>query len=320
MIIKKIKESNKDKKFWIDPDVFDEIIAFAESAYRQFKTEIGGQLVVREDKDGDFILEDPVILKQKVSSTNCELDEAALAVHYSKMAGKHGDNIRHCWWHSHHTMGAFWSGTDNATILANKSHDFTVSLVVNLKQEYKLRVQFFYPFEHEENVTLNFLEDIDEVRDAAIDTEVKELCTKSAVTVTKYDPKTKTYANGNQTGLWTKQDQTEVDDYNMYGYGVNAYGDGYGYRRNTSVDMDKIPADKVKPVNDLIEEIQDKLIDDNCTYEQYLQMRTTVNDSIKGYNLKMKLMNKEELEALVYHYWPEDFLENIQGRDTVVHK
>ena len=84
--------------------------------------------------------------------------------------------------------------------------------------------------------------------------------------------------------------------------------------------MDQVPADKVKPVNDLIEEIQDKLIDDNCTYEQYLQMRTTVNDSIKGYNIKMKLMNKEDLEAYVYHYWPEDFLENIKGRDTVVHK
>ena len=84
--------------------------------------------------------------------------------------------------------------------------------------------------------------------------------------------------------------------------------------------MDQVPADKAKPINDLIEEIQDKLIDDNCTYEQYLQMRTTVNDSIKGYNIKMKLMNKEDLEAYVYHYWPEDFLENIKGRDTVVHK
>ena len=84
--------------------------------------------------------------------------------------------------------------------------------------------------------------------------------------------------------------------------------------------MDKIPADKVKPVNDLIEEMQDKLLDDDSTYEQYLEMRKTINESIKGYNLKVKLMNREELDALVYHYWPEDFLENIEGRDTVVHK
>jgi len=313
-------KEKKDAKFYISRDDWNKVIAYAESSYHQMKAEIGGQMVVVEDEDGDFIIKNPVILKQEVSGGNCEMEAEALALHYSKMVGEHGDNVRHCWWHSHHTMAAFWSGTDNATIMASKSHDFTVSLVVNLKQEYKLRVQFFYPFEHEENVNLNFLEDIDEVRDEKLDAEVKELCSKTVAVITTYNNKTKTYTTGNQTGLWTKQDQTEVNDYNMYGYGVNAYGDGFGYQRNTSLDMDKIPADKVKPVNDLIEEIQDKLIDDNCTYEQYLQMRTTVNDSIKGYNIKMKLMNKEDLEAYVYHYWPEDFLENIKGRDTVVHK
>ena len=313
-------KEKKDTKFYISRDDWNKVIAYAESSYHQMKAEIGGQMVVVEDGDGDFIIKDPVILKQEVSAGNCEMEAEALALHYSKMVGKHGDKVRHCWWHSHHTMDAFWSGTDTSTILANKSHDFTVSLVVNLKQEYKLRVQFFYPFEHEENVNLNFLEDIDEVRDEGLDAEVKELCSKSVVAVTTYNPNTKTYQNGQQGTFWSKQDQKEVNDYNMYGYGINAYGDGYGYERNPSVDMDKIPADKVKPVNDLIEEMQDKLLDDDSTYEQYLEMRKTINESIKGYNLKVKLMNREELDALVYHYWPEDFLENIEGRDTVVHK
>ena len=313
-------KEKKDTKFYISRDDWNKVIAYAESSYHQMKAEIGGQMVVVEDGDGDFIIKDTVILKQEVSAGNCEMEAEALALHYSKMVGKHGDKVRHCWWHSHHTMDAFWSGTDTSTILANKSHDFTVSLVVNLKQEYKLRVQFFYPFEHEENVNLNFLEDIDEVRDEGLDTEVKELCSKSVVAVTTYNPNTKTYQNGQQGTFWSKQDQKEVNDYNMYGYGINAYGDGYGYERNPSVDMDKIPADKVKPVNDLIEEMQDKLLDDDSTYEQYLEMRKTINESIKGYNLKVKLMNREELDALVYHYWPEDFLENIEGRDTVVHK
>ena len=310
-------KEKKDAKFYITRDDWDKVIAYAESSYHQMKAEIGGQMIVVEDEDGDFIIKDPVILKQEVSGGNCEMEAEALALHYSKMVGEHGDNVRHCWWHSHHTMAAFWSGTDTSTILANKSHDFTVSLVVNLKQEYKLRIQFFYPFEHEENVTLNFLEDIDEDRDESLDAEVKELCSKSVATITTYNPNTKTYTNGQQGAFWTAQDETEMNDYNN-GFGVNAYGDGY--QQNTHLDMNQIPEDKVKPINDLIEEIQDKLIDDNCTYEQYLQMRTTVNDSIKGYNIKMKLMNKEDLEAYVYHYWPEDFLENIKGRDTVVHK
>lgn len=313
-------DEKKDAKFYISKEDWNKVIAYAESSYHQMKAEIGGQMVVVEDEDGDFIIKDPVILKQEVSGGNCEMEAEALALHYSKMVSEHGDKVRHCWWHSHHTMAAFWSGTDNATIMASKSHDFTVSLVVNLKQEYKLRIQFFYPFEHEENVTLNFLEDIDEVRDDKLDAEVKELCSKTTVAVTTYNKNTRTYVNGNQSTLWTKQDQTEVDDYNMYGYGVNSYGDGYGYRRNPNVDMDKVPADKVKPINDLIEEMQDKLIeDDDVTYTQYLEMRKTINASIKGYNLQVKLMDKNELEALVYHYWPDDFLENIKGRDTVVH-
>jgi hypothetical protein len=180
------KTEPKNAKFYISKEDWNTVIAYAESAYHQFKSEIGGQLVVVENEDGDFILKCPVILKQTVSSGNCEMEEEALAVHYSKMVGQYGDKIRHCWWHSHHTMGAFWSGTDDATILEDRTHDFSVSLVVNLKQEYKLRVQFFYPFEHEENVTLNILEEESE-RNSGIDSLVKELCQPSINTVNHYN-------------------------------------------------------------------------------------------------------------------------------------
>ena len=122
-------KNNKNKKFWISQENFNKVISYAESAYRLHKSEIGGQLVVLEDKDGDYILEDPVILKQEISMGNCELDGEQLAIHYSKMIGKHGNDVRHCWWHSHHTMAAFWSGTDSSTILDNPSNDWTLSLV-----------------------------------------------------------------------------------------------------------------------------------------------------------------------------------------------
>ena len=56
-------EQNKNKKFYISHENFNKVIGYAESAYRQFTSEIGGQLVVLEDADGDYILEDPVILK-----------------------------------------------------------------------------------------------------------------------------------------------------------------------------------------------------------------------------------------------------------------
>ena len=306
----------KDAKFWMSKDDWNKIISYADSAYHQMKSEIGGQMIVVEDDDGDFILKAPVILKQTVSAGDCEMEAEALALHYAKMVGKYGENVRHCWWHSHHTMGAFWSGTDNNTILANESQDFTVSLVVNLKQEYKLRVQFFYPFEHEENVTLNFLEDADEVRDEKLDALVKETCSKAVVVVTPYNQNAlKGYATYGQSSLWTKQDQDEVDEYN-YGYG--AYDSVK--QSSSKLDLDQVPPEKMKIVNDLVEDVQDKIMEETCSYEQFLEMRKTVNKSIEKYNLRMKLMTKGDIDTAAYHYWPEDFLENINGRDTVVYQ
>ena len=318
MIIKKIKELNKDKKFWIDPDVFDKIIAFAESAYRQFKTEIGGQLIIREDKDGDFILEDPVILKQTVAGANCELDEEALAVHYSKMAGKHGDNIRHCWWHSHHTMGAFWSGTDTSTIESNESKDFTVSLVVNLKKEYKLRVQFFYPFEHHEDVDLNFLSH-ESIVDKELDSQVKELCSKETYTYQNL------YKNGNkvqQTNLWNQTSNGKPDEYNtedikswnesfgVYGYQMDS-GSYSCNGRSCEADMSKIPANKEEYVLKRIETIQDGIAEGNINFNMFVELRQKLNKDIAQYNIRIKSITKEELDNITYHSWPEDLIENI---------
>ena len=318
MNIKKVKESNKNKKFWIDPEIFDEIIAFAESAYRQFKTEIGGQLIVREDKDGDFILEDPVILKQKVSSTNCELDEAALAVHYSKMAGKHGDNIRHCWWHSHHTMGAFWSGTDTSTIESNESKDFTVSLVVNLKKEYKLRVQFFYPFEHYEDVTLNFLT-YDPIVDKELDTQVKELCSKEIVAYQNIYSNHKTKAG--QTALWKQNGNNKPDAYDneeiaswnaSFGiYSSDAEGPYSAQGRDCEADMSKVPKDKEDYVLKRIETIQDGIAEGNIDFKLFNELRQKLNKDIEEYNIKIKIIDEKELDAITYHSWPEDLIENI---------
>ena len=84
--------------------------------------------------------------------------------------------------------------------------------------------------------------------------------------------------------------------------------------------MDKIPEDKIKPIHDLIEGCQDKLLESTTTYEDYLEMRKVINKSLKEYNLQMKLLNKTKLEMVLYKYWPEDFLENIDKKEVqVVH-
>ena len=62
-------------EFFISKNDWKKIIQYAESSYRQFKAEIGGQCVVVEDAEGNFWLKDPVILKQEVSGANCEMEE-----------------------------------------------------------------------------------------------------------------------------------------------------------------------------------------------------------------------------------------------------
>ena len=293
-------EQNKNKKFWISRENWNKVIAYAESAYRQYKSEIGGQLVVLEDKDGDYILEEPVILKQEISSGNCELDGEQLAIHYSKMIGKYGNNVRHCWWHSHHTMGAFWSGTDDATILSHPAKDWTLSLVVNLKKEYKLRIQFFSPFMHEENVELNFLQEEYDVDDA-IDKEVEELCTKETRVITYGGRGTKV----NQGTLWT---QPRI--YNGY--------DSYGWLNDTDeLEMTGVPIDFFEQCVEKIDKLSDDLTDGSIKLKVFRKGVKSLNEKLKQYNLKIsdKLSkgSKESIEDECLYNNAIEFFENIEG-------
>lgn len=67
---------------------------------------------------------------------------------------------------------------------------------------------------------------------------------------------------------------------------------------------------------DLVEEAQDKIIQENCTYEEWLEIRKAVNKSIERYNLRMKKISRAEISTLMYHYWPSEFLENIKTKEN----
>ena len=303
MVTSKPKE-NKDKKFWISQENFNRVIAYAESAYRQFKAEIGGQLIVLEDKDGDYILEDPVILKQEISSGNCELDGQELAIHYSKMIGKHGNNVRHCWWHSHHTMAAFWSGTDDATILSHPANDWTLSLVVNLKREYKLRIQFFSPFMHEENVELNFLQEEHDI-DNTLDKEVKSLCDKETSPVITYG------GNHIQGHLWN-QEQKERHSYNQ-SYGYNSWlGDV-----DDDLEMTGVPIDLFEACIEKMDKLSDDLTDGSIKIKTFRKGIKSLNEKLKQYNLKVSDKvakgSKDEIESECLYMHAIEMFTNIEG-------
>ena len=181
-------------KVYIYKDCWDKIINYAKAAYSSEKAEIGGMAVVTKDKDGDWLIENPQIVTQEIAGTTCDLDKEELAKYYTEMAVKYKDNdFRFCWWHSHHTMGAFWSGTDLSSIdeYGEGESDLSFALVVNLKQEYKCRVSVWKPVEVHQDVELEIIRDIDEI-DVPIEimTEVKAKCrTRKFNTVMNRDTK-----------------------------------------------------------------------------------------------------------------------------------
>ena len=298
----KTSTNNKNTKFWISHENFNKVIAYAESAYRQFKCEIGGQLVVLEDESGDFILEDPVILKQEISGANCELDGEELAIHYSKMIGKHGNKVRHCWWHSHHTMGAFWSGTDDATILSHPANDWTLSLVVNLKREYKLRIQFFKPFLHEENVELNFLQEEHDTNEV-IDEEVKNLCTKETTSVITYGGK------GTQGTLWNQQ-QHDTHTYRQFSYGYQSLWDD-------DLELTGVPNAFFEECVTQIESLTEGLIDGSVRMKKFRKGIANLNKKLKQYNVKVvdeiAIGTREKIENECLYLDGTAMFANIEG-------
>ena len=187
---------------FIHKECWDKIINYAKAAYHSEKAEIGGMSIVTQDKDGDWTIQEPVIMKQEIASTTCDLDKEELAKYYTKMAVKYKDtNFRFCWWHSHHTMSAFWSGTDLSSIeeYGEGESDLSFALVVNLKEEYKCRVSVWKPVEIHQDVELNIIgkEDTIEIP-LDIVTEVKAKCETRSISTT-YNRNTKQLSLGNTT-------------------------------------------------------------------------------------------------------------------------
>lgn len=95
--------------------------------------------------NGDIYIRDVRIRKQKCSGARTTIDEMDDAKEAYEMV-KAGEDLNkwNIWWHSHNTMGVFWSGTDTNTIKEHANNGgFLISLVTNKKGEYRVRVDVF---------------------------------------------------------------------------------------------------------------------------------------------------------------------------------
>ena len=130
-----------ENMFYIPEKDWYKLQAWATLAYEEDKNEISGLMTAVPQKDGRFKLSDVEILKQENTGSNTELDGQAVTDYTMKQAMKYKNtNMKFVWWHSHHTMGAFWSGTDIKEIEAWENDSYSLALVINLKEEYVFRV------------------------------------------------------------------------------------------------------------------------------------------------------------------------------------
>jgi len=72
-------------------------------------------------------------------------------------------------------MAAFWSGTDLATIDTTKTGSVSMSLVVNLKEEYLFRVNIWQPIEAHQDLTIDIIRPEKKIPKSIVK-EYKKLC------------------------------------------------------------------------------------------------------------------------------------------------
>ena len=285
-------------KFIISENAWNTMQQYARKAHSKDGNEISGICLVKKTKHpvNDkpvWELFDPCILKQENSTTNTILDKDVLPAYYIDMAMKYGDNIRYCWWHSHHTMNAFWSTTDENEIEQWKNGTWSLALVINLFQDYCLNVSTWDPVEHSEDVPLEILRAVPEPSKEMLK-EYKEKCS-NIVHTTAYSGYTKT----------------------GYGYGTNQMSlISGGISSNIKLNWNAADTleDYCKVFKETCEGLDDlngEFITDKIQYKEYKKKVQGCNKKLKALNAKMsiKILTKVKLHAACMTDSPEDFIE-----------
>lgn len=110
--------------------------------------EISGLGQVEETAEGIKIT-DVYLFKQICTGSTTDLDVSALSDALEEVIkdGKDPGSFK-LWWHSHHDMGTFWSEKDETTIRTFGPDNWMVSVVGNVKGEYRARIDFFKPIRY----------------------------------------------------------------------------------------------------------------------------------------------------------------------------
>jgi len=256
--------------FYISEKNWYKLQAWAKLAYDKDKNEISGLMTALPQEDGRIEIGNVEILKQENTGTNTDLDGEAVAAYTMKYAMKYNNpDMKFVWWHSHHTMGAFWSGTDENEINAWKNNSYSLALVINLKEEYLFRISFWktnnLPMEQHIDTTLTIERPQPKVNiTKSMEKQYEELCSNRVATVVKYGGYTSYNGwgrtNPNQSNLWSANNEKALEIEKFYSQALEK-----------------------------AEIIQDGVVDGTVTMKEYKKQVKEANKKIKEKNLPFKL-------------------------------
>ena len=283
--------------FYISKKNWNKILGYAEEAYEEHKSEIGGMSVMVKDKDGDWELQQPVILKQEISSGNTVIDKEALAEYYVKQANKMGKkDFRFCWWHSHHTMSAFWSSTDLTAIDEYSDGDFSFALVINLKGEYKFRASVWQPVEVHQDIELEIQGQHNRCT-KRMKQEVEDLCNAGNQYSWSWKKAGSTYRGYKSIDQKVEDKRQERLPFHTTAGLMTSYGEAY-----TTLYSDII---------DEVDELNGDLIEGTIDYKAYKKGIDGLNEALKKKNSKysVTLISRNQVQNLLYIY-PAELIED----------
>jgi hypothetical protein len=217
------------------------------------------------------------------------------------MAQKHGKDIQFVWWHSHAKMGAFWSGTDTKTMTEYSSGDWSMFLVVNVRGEYKFRVQIWQPIEAGEDIELEILNGPDSTIPKEITEEVNQRCSEE---ISRYTYGTwnkdrnknqlklhHMHYNAAQENIWAEKEE------------IKSYNASFGIQDEEDLAYDYI--------SQKIDRLNDKLCKGEIKHNKYREGIKSMNQKLlKGtYDFKIKIpKNNAELDTFIQTHFPHDFI------------
>ena len=78
-----------EQEFYISERDWNKMQNYAKWAHKEHESEISGMLLAQLDKDNNYRLFKPVILKQEISGHNTTLDQDALLDYYATTLGQY---------------------------------------------------------------------------------------------------------------------------------------------------------------------------------------------------------------------------------------